>query len=298
MTTHDGEVTAAHEWDEPAALRSVRPSLPGSYERLFHDVGLPAVRPAALDAGGGSVPLPARVSSAPSACFIARKRSARATTSRRGCPSSSISSCMSTARAHWSHSSGGAATKSICQRPTRQECDMRMRTTAQTSAVQIRAGTSTHRGDLSIPERALGLVVFAHGSGSSRFSGRNRAVAQVLENGGCATLLLDLLTREEEAIDDPHARYPLRRRLASAIALSPPSIGPPGKSDGVAAAACLFRRQHGSGGSADRRRRASRDRARGHLARRSSRSRGIRVADGPGARPCSSSAATTSRSSS
>jgi len=41
MTTHDGEVTAAHQWDEPAALRTVRPSLPGSYERLFHDVGLP-----------------------------------------------------------------------------------------------------------------------------------------------------------------------------------------------------------------------------------------------------------------
>jgi erythromycin esterase-like protein len=40
MTTHDGEVTAAHEWDEPAALRTVRPSLAGSYERLFHDSGL------------------------------------------------------------------------------------------------------------------------------------------------------------------------------------------------------------------------------------------------------------------
>ena len=41
MTTHEGEVTAAHEWDEPAALRTVRPSLPGSYERVLHDVGLP-----------------------------------------------------------------------------------------------------------------------------------------------------------------------------------------------------------------------------------------------------------------
>jgi erythromycin esterase-like protein len=40
MTTHDGDVTAAHEWDEPAALRSVRPSLPGSYECLFHESGL------------------------------------------------------------------------------------------------------------------------------------------------------------------------------------------------------------------------------------------------------------------
>jgi erythromycin esterase-like protein len=42
MTTHDGEVTAAHEWEEPAALRAVRPSLPGSYERLFHETGLGA----------------------------------------------------------------------------------------------------------------------------------------------------------------------------------------------------------------------------------------------------------------
>jgi dienelactone hydrolase len=45
------------------------------------------------------------------------------------------------------------------------------------------------------------LVLFAHGSGSSRFSKRNRAVAQTLEDGRFATLLLDLLTREEEAID-------------------------------------------------------------------------------------------------
>ena len=42
LTTHDGEVTAAHEWDEPAALRAMRPSLPGSYERLFHDAGMPS----------------------------------------------------------------------------------------------------------------------------------------------------------------------------------------------------------------------------------------------------------------
>jgi erythromycin esterase-like protein len=51
MTTHEGEVTAAHEWDEPAALRTVQPSLPGSYERLFHDVGLAAfIAPLSLPA--------------------------------------------------------------------------------------------------------------------------------------------------------------------------------------------------------------------------------------------------------
>jgi erythromycin esterase-like protein len=42
MTTHDGEVTAAHEWEDPAMLRTVRPSLPGSYERLFHETRIPA----------------------------------------------------------------------------------------------------------------------------------------------------------------------------------------------------------------------------------------------------------------
>jgi putative phosphoribosyl transferase len=67
--------------------------------------------------------------------------------------------------------------------------------------VQIRTGAALIDGDLVIPERASGLVVFAHGSGSSRLSRRNRMVAQTLESGGFATLLLDLLTRDEEVID-------------------------------------------------------------------------------------------------
>ena len=55
--------------------------------------------------------------------------------------------------------------------------------------------------DLRVPERAAGLVIFAHGSGSSRFSSRNRAVAEFLETNRFGTLLLDLLTREEESVD-------------------------------------------------------------------------------------------------
>jgi erythromycin esterase-like protein len=59
MTTHEGEVTAAHEWEEPAALRTVRPSLSGSYERLFHDVGLPAfVVPLSLPAVASALDRP------------------------------------------------------------------------------------------------------------------------------------------------------------------------------------------------------------------------------------------------
>lgn len=61
-------------------------------------------------------------------------------------------------------------------------------------------------GDLALPPGATGLVVFAHGSGSSRFSTRNRYVAEVLRRHGLGTLLFDLLTREEEAVDEVTAR--------------------------------------------------------------------------------------------
>jgi pimeloyl-ACP methyl ester carboxylesterase len=60
----------------------------------------------------------------------------------------------------------------------------------------------TLEGDLSIPEHATNIVIFAHGSGSSRHSPRNRFVAHALQEGGQATLLLDLLTVWEEAEDD------------------------------------------------------------------------------------------------
>jgi dienelactone hydrolase len=74
-------------------------------------------------------------------------------------------------------------------------------THALASSVHIEVGRALIEGDLVVPLDAAGLVVFAHGSGSSRFSARNRSVAQVLADGGFATLLLDLLTREEEAVD-------------------------------------------------------------------------------------------------
>jgi len=56
-------------------------------------------------------------------------------------------------------------------------------------------------GNLVIPNGAEGIIVFAHGSGSSRHSPRNQYVARVLNDAGLATLLIDLLTREEEEID-------------------------------------------------------------------------------------------------
>jgi dienelactone hydrolase len=69
------------------------------------------------------------------------------------------------------------------------------------SEVQIQAGRTALAGNLHILEGATALVLFAHGSGSSRHSPRNQFVARILNDAGLATLLFDLLTHEEEAID-------------------------------------------------------------------------------------------------
>lgn len=69
------------------------------------------------------------------------------------------------------------------------------------SEIQIPTDSITLEGNLTIPEGAKGIVIFAHGSGSSRFSPRNRYVAQELQKEGLGTLLFDLLTAEEERID-------------------------------------------------------------------------------------------------
>lgn len=79
----------------------------------------------------------------------------------------------------------------------------------------------TLEGDLCIPDNAPGIVLFAHGSGSSRHSPRNRYVAQVLRNAGLATFLFDLLTADEESEDmrTGHLRFDIRllaNRLISA----------------------------------------------------------------------------------
>jgi pimeloyl-ACP methyl ester carboxylesterase len=85
--------------------------------------------------------------------------------------------------------------------------------------VSIRLDGAIHLGDLGIPPPARGLVLFAHGSGSSRLSGRNRFVAEALRRHGHATLLFDLLTEAEDR--DYQNRFDielLTRRLLDATA--------------------------------------------------------------------------------
>jgi len=67
--------------------------------------------------------------------------------------------------------------------------------------VQVPAGSVTLEGNLTLPEQSRGIVLFAHGSGSSRHSPRNRYVARLLNEAKLATLLIDLLTLHEEVID-------------------------------------------------------------------------------------------------
>lgn len=114
--------------------------------------------------------------------------------------------------------------------------------------VSVPADRAELVGTLGLPERARGVVLFAHGSGSSRFSPRNRYVAGVLRAGGLGTLLLDLLTPEEERADQQtgHLRFDiswLAHRLEHAIdwlgaqpATAPLPIGLFGASTGGGAA--------------------------------------------------------------
>lgn len=114
--------------------------------------------------------------------------------------------------------------------------------------IEIESGPAQLEGDLLIPPDAQGLVIFAHGSGSSRFSPRNKQVATVLNRAGLATLLMDLLTPEEEEVDQTtrHLRFDipfLAQRVGSAIEWASEyprthrlSIGLFGASTGAAAA--------------------------------------------------------------
>ncbi len=117
-----------------------------------------------------------------------------------------------------------------------------------TSDVRVQAGDVELEGILTLPAHARGIVVFVHGSGSSRFSSRNHYVAGVLNEGGLATLLFDLLTAAEHRIDEVtrELRFDIgllsRRTVAtvdwlySQVAFSTLPIGLFGASTGAAAA--------------------------------------------------------------
>src|SRR6184192_280275 len=77
---------------------------------------------------------------------------------------------------------------------------------AQAKGVHIRSADVQLEGDLSLPDGAQGVVLFAHGSGSSRHSPRNQFVARTIREAGVGTLLFDLLTREEE-LEEMYTRH-------------------------------------------------------------------------------------------
>ena len=123
-----------------------------------------------------------------------------------------------------------------------------MAATPHDRLVRVPAGTAELEGDLRIHGSARAIVVFAHGSGSSRHSPRNRFVADHLASAGLGTLLIDLLTRREEIVDMENAelRFDIRLLagrlgavtdwLAADPATAALSIGYFGASTGAAAA--------------------------------------------------------------
>ncbi|AKB19154.1 MULTISPECIES: dienelactone hydrolase family protein [unclassified Methanosarcina] len=125
------------------------------------------------------------------------------------------------------------------------------------SGIKIPIDSITLEGNLIIPEGAKGIVIFAHGSGSSRHSPRNQYIAQELQRSGIGTLLFDLLTVEEERIDmlTRNLRFDidlLANRLVNVTTwiLSNPAtknfkIGYFGASTG-AAAALMAAKEHGN----------------------------------------------------
>jgi putative phosphoribosyl transferase len=76
-----------------------------------------------------------------------------------------------------------------------------MSQSSKSATISIPAGQYSIEGDLTLPHDGKAAVIFAHGSGSSRHSTRNKYVADVLNQGGLATLLIDLLTVQEERVD-------------------------------------------------------------------------------------------------
>ncbi|MER8156355.1 dienelactone hydrolase family protein [Streptomyces sp. NPDC094472] len=118
----------------------------------------------------------------------------------------------------------------------------------RSETARIAADDAMLVGDLALPDQPIGVVAFAHGSGSSRHSPRNRAVARVLQDADLATLLFDLLTDAEERVDAVTAELRfdiplLGRRLGAAVnwlgghpATSALPVGLFGASTGAAAA--------------------------------------------------------------
>ena len=119
---------------------------------------------------------------------------------------------------------------------------------AQENLVRIPVNNESIEGNLVIPAEANGIVLFAHGSGSSRFSPRNNRVAREINDSKIATLLIDLLTNKEEVIDNQTAEFRfnidlLAKRLGQATqwlqknqSTSDMNIGYFGSSTGAAAA--------------------------------------------------------------
>ena len=151
--------------------------------------------------------------------------------------------------------------------------------------VTITTDSATLQGDLAIPEGATGIVVFAHGSGSSRKSPRNQLVARELRGARPGHAAVRPADGRGGRGRQRHARVPLRHRPAGPAARRRHRLAGRAAAD-AGAAGRLLRRQHGRGGGADGRCGAAERRARRRLARRPAGPGRAGAAQGAAPRPC------------
>jgi pimeloyl-ACP methyl ester carboxylesterase len=226
--TYSGTVTAATEWGYGAERKRVQPALDGSYEALFHESGLGNFLLPLRTGRMGGVRLPRGLLERAIGVIYRPETERWSHYFEANLPSSSTPSFISIKRAPWNRWSATASgTGRNCRKRFPSASDRagngamsKLQEQVQ-AEVRIPLADCALQGELHIPARARGAVLFAHGSGSSRHSPRNQYVAQALHQHGIGTLLFDLLTQAEEEEDrfTGHLRFNidlLARRLLGA----------------------------------------------------------------------------------
>ena len=225
LLTYTGALSAVTEWGAGPRVLPLSPAMADSYEALLRAVRIPNFSSICVTQKW-QISWRSLVWSEPSAQFTVRQPSVSATTLRLGLHVNSTSFCISTRPAQ------ACRSRAILAENTRKGSHTRPRRRAgerpPTASSGARSGDSTRSltmdttksregsamrvlipvdeernldGELVLPSKPLGMVLFAHGSGSGRYSPRNLAVARRLQSHALGTLLFDLLTPEEERID-------------------------------------------------------------------------------------------------
>ena len=235
FSTYAGTVTAASDWGGAAERKRVRPGLAGSWEACFHELGVDFAITA-----DGQAPRERRLQRAIGVIY--RPESERQSHYFEAEPARAVRSA-DPSRYDWA-ARAARARKSLGA--GRGAGDLPVgAVSAVATAVRVPVGAASLDGDLAVPDGATGVVLFAHGSGSSRHSPRNRYVAERAAAGAGWRRCCSTCSRpSEEAVDQQTGAAALRHRPARRAPASQPPTGCGRAAGDARAADRLLRRQH------------------------------------------------------